>query len=263
MTLGVDIGGTTINLGLVEGAVVVKKVQVPSFAPGAALEETLDYLGDRIADVITPPVKKIGIGVPSVTDPVRGIVYDAVNIPSWKEVHLKETLEKRFGIPVNVNNDANCYALGAAASLGETLPAVVAVTLGTGTGAGIVIDGKIFNGTHCGAGELASVPYESLDYESFCSKKFFTANGVEPKEASQELMDVFGFHLGRFLSVILYAYDADCIILGGGIAHAFDRFRDALWKSLRESFLYSKTLDDLRIVAMPDEDVPLVGAASL
>lgn len=272
MTLGIDIGGTTIHFGLVEGAEVVKKVSTASFAKNATLQETLDYLGDHIASVLVPGVEKIGIGVPSVTDPVKGIVYNAANIPSWKEVHLKEILEKRFGIPVFVNNDANCYALGAASRVkGAT---VLGVTLGTGTGVGIVIDGHLFSGPHCGAGELGAVSYNGLDYESFCSKKYFTGKGVTDiravskeaqngQEEAVELFREFGRHLGEFLAVLMYAYDADNIVFGGGIANTFPLFRDSLWETLKSRFPYENILNDLAIHVMPEEELALVGAASL
>ena len=273
MTLGIDIGGTTINLGLVEGTRVIRKVQVPSFPPTAMLEETLLYLGDRIADIQVPGITRMGIGVPSIVDPAQGIVYDAANIPSWTVVPLKEVLERRFGIPVSVNNDANCYALGAALKLGGAAATVVTVTLGTGIGTGIVIDGKLFSGTHCGAGEICSIPYNGADYESFCSKKFFTMNGTVPKdtalaaergeEKGLALFRSFGEHLGRFLSVVMFSYDADCIVLGGGISHSFPLFRTSMWDSLRSSYPYQCSLDSLDIIPMPEEDTALIGASSL
>ena len=273
MILGIDIGGTTINLGLIEGASVVRKVCVPSFPKGATKDETLTYLGDRIAEILVPGVERIGIGVPSVTDPVKGIVYNAVNIPSWDVVPLKEAMESRFGIPVSVNNDANCYALGAHAMVQEPSNVLVCVTLGTGTGVGIVIDGKLFNGTHCGAGEIGSLPYNGLDYESFCSKKFFTAKGISPREASkaaeegdpaaEALFREFGEHLGAFLAVVMYAYDPDCIVLGGGVAHTFKYFHQAMREQLCRLYPYAPSLESLRIEANPNEDAALVGAAAL
>ncbi len=273
MTLGIDIGGTTINLGLVDGAQVIKKVQIPSFPKTATLEDTLIYLGDQIEQFLVPGVNKIGIGVPSLTDPVKGIVYNAANIPSWDVVPLKDTMEQRFDIPVFVNNDANCYALGAAVKVGKQLPTVVTVTLGTGTGVGIVIDGKLFCGTHCGAGEIGSASYQGTDYESFCSKKYFTTRGLDPRALSQAAaagdetakahFRDFGCRMGEFLALVMYAYDADCIVLGGGIAHTFQHFSEAMWEALRVNYPYQTALDDLKIIAMPDEDTALVGAASL
>lgn len=272
MTLGIDIGGTTISLGLVSGAEVVKKVCVPSFAADATKDQTLRYLGGQIEEILTADVKKIGIGVPSLTDPVQGIVYDAANIPSWDVVPLKERLEKCFGLPVSVNNDANCYALGASIKAGPS-EMLVAVTLGTGTGVGIVPQGKLICGPHCGAGEIGALPYGGQDYESFCSKKFFHAKGVSPKKVAEaaengnhqarEMYREFGRHLGAFLSVVMFAYDPDCVVLGGGIARSYPLFRESMMRSLSEKYPYSKTLADLRILAMPEDEVALIGAASL
>ena len=131
MLLGIDIGGTTINLGLVDGTQIVKSITVRSFPKDATKEQTIDYLADSIKQIITPEVTRIGIGVPTIVDVEKGIVYNATNIPSWDVVPLKEVLERRFGIPVSVNNDANCYALGAARKVEGAPATVVTVTLGT------------------------------------------------------------------------------------------------------------------------------------
>ena len=143
MQLGIDIGGTTINLGLVDHATVIRKDVIPSFGPGATKAETIDYLSEAVRKMIVPEVTGIGIGVPTVVDPVNGIAYNAVNIPSWGEVHLKDELEARFHIPVFVNNDANCFALGASARMDRIYPVLVGITLGTGLGMGVVCDGKL------------------------------------------------------------------------------------------------------------------------
>ena len=273
MTLGIDIGGTTISLGLVEGGQVVKEVCVPSFASNATQEQTLQYLAGQIEALFSPAVEKIGIGVPSVADPEKGIVYDAANIPSWDEVPLKGYLEARFGVPVKVNNDANCFALGAAAMLDGTPRTVVGVTLGTGTGVGIVVNGTLFSGSHCGAGEICSLAYNGADYESFCSKKFFTARGLNPKDVAirayqgdpgaNALFWEFGHHMGELLTAVMYAYDADCILLGGGIAKAFPLFEVPLWDTLREKYPYHRSLEELTIKALSQQNLALIGAALL
>ena len=128
MLLGIDIGGTTINLGLVKDNQIVHKITVPSFAPDATLEETLQHLENAIKQIISPEVTKIGIGVPTYVDSEKGIVYDAMNIPSWTVVPLKERLEKTFNIPIAVNNDANCFVLGAAALLDKPSSVIVGVS---------------------------------------------------------------------------------------------------------------------------------------
>ena len=273
MLLGIDIGGTTINLGLVEGTGIVRKLCVPSFEPNATLEQTIDYLAGRIREIITKDVTRIGIGVPTLVDTDKGIVYDALNIPSWREVHLKDIMQERFGIPVEVNNDANCYVLGAAASLNLHNHVTVGVTLGTGTGVGIVADGKLINGDNCGAGEICSVPYNGKDFESFCSKKFFEANGWGGKEAVQAakegdpkalaFFEEFGHHMGILLSFVMYAYDPGSIVLGGGIANTEPWFRESMMRTLRENYIYPHVLDRLKIYVLPGEDIPMLGASLL
>ena len=155
-TLGIDIGGTNLSLGLVEDGRIIQEIHIPSFRPEMTLDETLDYLSAQIERVFRVGTEKIGVGVPSVVDIEKGIVYDTQNIPSWSVVPLKERLEKRFGVPVAVNNDANCFAMGVyGAYPADAKPGtLVVVTLGTGVGMGIVIDGKLFCGANCGAGEL-------------------------------------------------------------------------------------------------------------
>ena len=273
MLLGIDIGGTTISLGHVDNGQIVKKVCVPSFSRGASQEETLDYLSGRIEDLLTPDTSHIGIGVPTLVDVERGIVYNALNISSWTEVHLKEYLEARFGLPVAVNNDANCYALGAASQMGMDKGTLVCVTLGTGTGIGIVTDGKLFCGDHCGAGEICSLPYEGSIYEAFCSKQFFENQGLDARSTAEAAqagdpaalaqVNTFGRHLGKLLALVMYAYDPSAVVFGGGIAHSFPLFRDAVTATLRDNYIYGYVLDSLKILAMPDADTALLGASLL
>lgn len=273
MLLGIDIGGTTITFGLVSGADIVKRVRIPSFPADATLEETLEYLSDGIASVMTPEIERIGVGVPTLVDVFRGIVYNAANIPSWKEVHLKEYLEDRFSIPVSINNDANCFALGAAAKVGNPAATVVGVTLGTGTGVGIVTGGRLFCGDHCGAGELCTLPYEGSILEAFCSKQFFENRGWNSKKADEAarqgdaaakaLFEEFGFHLGYLLSVVMYAYDPSVIVIGGGVANGHALFHESMMQSLREHYVYPHVLENIDIRIMADEEAALLGASLL
>lgn len=271
MQIGIDIGGTTINLGLVDGGRLASVKTVPSFTPDATKAETLDYLSEAIRQVLVPEVQGIGIGVPTIVDPANGIVYQAVNIRSWDCVHLKDELEARFNLPVRVNNDSNCFALGAAARLDRVYPVMVGITLGTGLGMGVVKDGELFSGTRCGVGELGSAQYNGADYESFCSKKFFTDRAWSGKEASDEadlgnpraieIEKEFGMHIGNLLALVMLAYDPDCIVLGGGVARSWPHFKDSMWETLRKAYPYP--LDFLRIQAMPEGEIPVLGAAQL
>ena len=275
MTLGIDIGGTNLSFGLVENGKVKEGFSVPSFAPGATLSETLEYLASQIRNLIVPSVKKIGIGVPSVVDVKRGIVYDTQNIPSWTVVPLKEYLEAEFDVRVAVNNDANCYALGVygtypADAKPETL---VAMTLGTGLGIGIVNEGKIFSGANCGAGELGCLPYRDSIIEDFTSKKYFTNAGWNSYQAFKAaeagdpaalaLLEEFGRHMGAALCMVMYAYDPDRVALAGGIANNYPFFRQAMENYVRENFPYRKAVERLTIDICTDSNLPVIGAALL
>lgn len=275
MKIGIDIGGTNISLGLVRNGRLISSKQVPSFAAKSSREETLSYLENQIDSIISPEVKGIGVGVPSVVDVKAGIVFDTANIPSWGEVHLKERLEKRYGIPVNVNNDSNCYALGAYMEYApESRPeSMVAMTLGTGVGMGIVLDGKLYCGAHCGAGELACVSFKDMTLEEYCCKNFFLRAGFTPKEAFQKAVDgdgralalfnEYGRNLGVTVCAVLFAYDPQRIVLGGGIVKGETLFRPAMEDFIRKNFPYRKTVEDLNIDIMNDDCIPVIGAASL
>ena len=275
VTLGIDIGGTNLSLGLVENDQVVRGFSVPSFAPDASMEQTLEYLAAQIHKIFVPAVEKIGIGVPSVVDVKKGIVYDTQNIPSWKEVPLKEYLEDRFHVPVAVNNDANCYALGVYGTYpADSKPDVlVAITLGTGMGLGIVDGGRLFCGANCGAGEMGCLPYGDSIVEDYCSKKFFEGAGWDSKEAYRaaeagdpaalELFDEFGRHLGAALCAVMYAYDPDRIALAGGVANNYPFFRQAMEEYVNANFPYRKAVERLTIDVRTDGNLPVIGAALL
>ena len=113
------------------------------------LEESLTYLKAQISKMMTPQTRGIGVGVPSVLDSETGVVYNVANIPSWIEVPLKDILESEFNVPVYINNDSNCFTLGEK-KFGEGRPFkhLVGVTLGTGVGAGIIINDHLYGGSN-------------------------------------------------------------------------------------------------------------------
>lgn len=273
MILGVDLGGTNLCLGLVNDGVVVKTVSVPSFIPSATMEETLEYLAEQISAMMSPEVTKIGIGVPSVVDVDKGIVYDAANILSWKEVHLKAFLEERFGVPVNVNNDANCYAMGAYGTYPEDAKPelLVTVTLGTGIGIGIVDHGRLICGVNCGAGELGYLDYRDSNLEEYCSRQFFDKLGVKAHEVAAAAMEgdaeaigifnEFGRNIGHALIILMYAYDPSHIVLGGGIANALPLFRGTMEEYIKGKFPFPSNFEKLQIDVRTNGEIPIIGAS--
>jgi len=273
MTIGVDLGGTNVRCGLVENGVLVERLSEScrSDQPENVIVEQIKGL---IRQLISPAVKGIGIGVPSVVDIEKGIVYNVQNIPSWKEVHLKDILEAEFGIPVRINNDANCFALGEQrCGEAKNFRNVIGVTLGTGVGSGLIIDNKLYSGSNVGAGEIGCLPYLEHTLEFYCGSSFFpkyhNTTGREAQDLAEsgdekglKIWDEFGKHIGVLVKIILYAYDPDAIIFGGSIARAYHLFEKAMRKEM-ETFDYPETIKKIQIFISTRNDISILGAAAL
>lgn len=273
MTIGVDLGGTNVRAGLVrDGAIIQQKSGL--LHQKESLSSTLSQLIELIRPLADASVSSIGIGVPSVVDVGRGIVYNVANIPSWTEVALRDILEEEFDLPVFVNNDVNCFTLGEHRfGLARSYHSVVGMAIGTGLGSGIILDNQLVVGSNCGAGEIGLLPYRDKNFEYYASAEFFEAiHGTTALEASQAaqqgnpraltLWNEFGFHLGWAIKAVLYAYDPEVIVLGGSISKAYPFFKDAMLASMQD-FAYPVTLRRLKIFQSQREGIALLGAAAL
>lgn len=78
-----------------------------------------------------------------------------------------------------------------------------------------------------------------------------------------KLFKEYAFHLGKLLTMSLYAYDPDVIVIGGGMANSFDLFKDDMMECVKNSFAYKKPLETLKVIAMPSEELPVIGASTL
>jgi glucokinase len=149
--LGVDVGGTKIAVGAVRGAAAHNRVEHPTEL--SSTSALLDGLEATVREVISTAgsPEAIGVGVPSQIEYSTGTVETSVNIP-LTGVSLRSELGRRFGVPVFVDNDANCAALAEA----QLVPCdnVVMLTLGTGVGGGVIVGGRIFRGAHGLGAEL-------------------------------------------------------------------------------------------------------------
>ena len=273
IVLGIDIGGTYLKIGRVENGNIVKQTS-KSVDSKATEEETLFSLFEAIDSIINSDVTAIGIGVPAVVDPITGVVYDVQNIPSWKEVDLKNIMEKRYNLPVYLNNDANCFALGEKIfGKGKDYENFIGLSIGTGIGMGIIINNSLYNGVLCGAGEVGMLPYKDGIMEDYSSSFFFLKNyhqtaeelSLSAAEGNQKALQAyteFGFHLGECIKSILYMYAPEAIILGGSISKSFTLFKESLELSLK-SFAYQKQIEDLKIMTSNKEGIAILGAASL
>jgi glucokinase len=273
MTIGVDLGGTNARVGLVDNGTIVRQRSMV-LQDKDSLSATLAQLIDLIRPFVESSVNSIGIGVPSVVDIDRGIVYNVANIPSWEEVALRDILEKEFDLPVFVNNDVNCFILGEHQfGLAQGYRSAVGMAIGTGLGSGVVIDNQLYTGSNCGAGEIGLLPYLDKNIESYAAGDFFeSVHHTTALEASQaallgvpnalKLWDEFGKHFGNAVKVVLYTYDPEVIILGGSIAKAYPFFRTKMFDSMAD-FAYPVTLRRLKIFQSQNENIALLGAAAL
>lgn len=271
--IGVDLGGTNVRAGKVENHELTKHI---SRAISSRETETvvMQEVFVTIDQVFDQNVQGIGIGVPSVVDVQEGIVYDVANIPSWKKVHLKEQMEQRYGVPVHVNNDANCFALGECHfGKAKDYQNAIGLIIGTGIGAGVVINKKLYNGSNCGAGEFGHIPYQCHDFEYYCSGQRFDRDygfsGKELFEKAQKndrealrIFDLFGLDLGNAIQAILYALDPQIIVLGGSVSNAYPYFQTAMNETLRK-YKYQHALKRLKIERSQNPQIAILGAAAL
>ncbi|MDB5015767.1 MAG: glcK [Mucilaginibacter sp.] len=271
--IGIDLGATNIRGAVVNdeaiSTIISKRIQTKGTE-----EQVLGDVYGLIDALISDDVKAIGIGVPSVVDVKLGIVYDVVHIPSWKEVHLKELLEARYHIPVFVNNDANCFALGEHYfGKGKDVAGMVGLTIGTGLGAGIIINNHLYAGQNCGAGEFGMVDYLDQNYEYYCSGSFFQnvyglngedvfKNAQNGDQTALKLYHELGVHLGNAIKMIMYTYDSELIILGGSVPSAYEYFEKTMWERIK-TFGFPKSIERLQIKTSQLANSGILGAAAL
>lgn len=271
--IGVDIGGSNMKAGKVVNGSVVQSHLV-EVGRNDTEEATLDKLFESINKVMTNAVEAIGIGVPAVVDPESGIVYDVQNIPAWTKVALKDLVYQKYKVPVFINNDANCFALGEKYfGKAQAYTNCVALSLGTGLGMGILIDNKLYNGVLCGAGEIGMLPYKNGIMEHYTGSFFFEKTYGESAKAlfnralegdslALQAFNEYGKHLGEATKAILYLFAPEMIVLGGSISNAYPFFKDAVMHSLG-SFAYQKQLEHFKIETSDLVDSPILGAAAL
>ena len=159
--VGVDLGGTSIKLGIVsQKGKIIKKTAVDTKAvdgPQSVIAQ-IKYGINILLHKNKFKIQGIGIGSPGTVSLKNGIVENPPNFPGWKKINLGMIIKKEFNANVHIDNDANAAAIGEMIfGAGKKLDSFVMVTLGTGVGGGIVFNRKIFRGEHGGAGEVGHV----------------------------------------------------------------------------------------------------------
>jgi glucokinase len=273
MNIGVDIGGTNIRAGIELGGSITRQHK-RLLENKESLSSTLSQLVELIRPLTKFPVKGIGIGVPSVVNVDKGIVYNVMNIPSWEEVALRDIIQDEFNLPVSINNDVNCFILGEHRfGLAKKYKSVIGMAIGTGLGSGIIIDNQLYTGNNCGAGEIGMLPYKDSILENYVCNRFFedtfhsdarTAHeaAVSGDRQAISIWEEFGTHLGAVIKTVMYTYDPEAIVLGGSIAKAHPFFKNSMLDSLKD-FAYPESVRRLTVLLSENENIALLGAAAL
>jgi glucokinase len=271
--IGVDLGGTNVRAAHIssEG---IEKMNIEAVKSKGSVQEVLDQIYGLIEQLGLEGIEGIGLGVPGPVDEAKGIVYELINIPAWKKVEVKKIFEERFGIPVKVQNDANCFAVAEKFyGKGQGYRSFIGLIVGTGMAGGIFINDQLYTGPNSMAGEFGMMKYLDKFYEYYsCGQFFNNVYGITGKEAYQraisndkqaiEMWKEFGHHLGAAIEAILYAYDPEKIILGGSVGQSLSLYEDYIWEALG-NFAFKNSLKNLKIEASELDNPGLLGAAAL
>lgn len=286
--IGIDFGGTKIKFGVVTSAqkITGDTLTLPTRSERSA-NEILHTMIEGIEQIVmqsglrTNEIDGIGIGSPGPLDLKRGIILDPPNLPTLHNFPLKARLESHFNLPVEINNDGNCFVLGEAVfGVGKDFSIVCGVTLGTGFGCGIVFDQKIYAGATGTAAEVWCTPYTDSSFEEYGSARnvvriyqritrqtldakaiYNLAQQGEPN--ALVTFSEYGQHLGKILSVLVNILDPDIVVIGGSVSNAWEFFQSSLIEQLHK-YINKGPREHVTVQqASLGDDAGLLGAAAL
>lgn len=303
MYIGIDVGGMSIKAGVVnhEGKIIAKSaVPTPVNDNDAFLKAMLECVKKAVSEagIKTEDIESFGIGSPGIVNRNEGILIEANNI-GYSDVPVREYLQKNFGdIPVLVENDANCAALGEFYN-SESSGDFVFITLGTGVGGGIVINGKLFTGSNGAAGELGHIVTHADGIKCSCGRSgcweayaSVTAliretqehrseiKGISPDEKisgrtvfdlakdgdadAQRVRDAWIDEVAIGLVDIVNIFRPDELVIGGAISKEGDVILKPICRYINENSYCAARLPKQKVVASRiGGDAGIIGAALL
>ena len=302
---GADIGGTTVKLGLfTPGGDIVKKWEIPTRKEDNGNHILPDIAASIKSEMAERNLNKdniigIGAGAPGPVDK-DGVIYKAVNL-GWGVLNMKQELNKLTDLPVRAGNDANVAALGEMwKGGGEGFKDLVVVTLGTGVGGGVIIDGKVVAGCIGGGGEIGHIHIEDNEEESCtcgnkgCLEQYTSATGIvrlanrrlkkdnmdsmlrngevsaktvfDAVKAGDplaiEIAEEFGRYLGKGLAIIAGVTNPEVFVIGGGVSKAGNVLIDYVQKYYKQ-YVFHASKDAKFKLATLGNDAGIYGAAKL
>lgn len=300
---GVDIGGTSVKLGLfdVEGN-VLDKWEIPTRTENGGekiLPDIADSIREKMKQIDKDFVAGVGVGAPGPVDG-KGIVHRAVNL-GWGTFSIKDTLEDLLNMPVMAGNDANVAALGEMwMGGGQGYRDLVVVTLGTGVGGGIIIDGKMLTGATGAGGEIGHIHVNDEEEEvcgcgnKGCLEQYSSATGItrlanqllassdkdsvlrggevsaktvfdavkERDPLAVEVAEKFGKYLGDGLASIACVVNPEAIVIGGGVSKAGEILIDFIRPHYEKNVFHGSRQVKFSLATLGN-DAGIYGAAKL
>src|SRR6185295_12544683 len=303
LVFAVDLGGTHLRVALVDetGRILKQlKQETPKGDSADCIINALASAAEQWSDE-KQRVIATSIMVPGAVDSEKAVVLQAPNLPSLVNFGLKAALEQRLGWPVFLENDANAAAvgemwLGAARGCRD----VMSVTLGTGVGGGVILDGKLWRGSHGSAGEIghttvdpfsglkckcgnigclelfasataivrmtretmSSFPETSLQSADLTAEKVYDA-GQKGDELALAVFKRMGMYLGIGLANLINLIDPQIIVITGGVVNGWDLFSGEMYRQVEER-AFRTTAQQLKIApAECGDNAGLLGAARL
>jgi glucokinase len=284
--IGIDLGGSAIKLGRFdqEGnclqSLTVPTPQPPN--PEAVLADMVGAIAQLDPDQQSVA---IGVGTPGPTDAAGRIARVAINLVGWQDVPLADWLEAKTGKPTILANDANCAGLGEYwLGAGRSCQHLIMLTLGTGVGGAVILDGKLFVGHYGTAAELGLITLNpdgpkcnsgnrgSLE-QHVSIQAIRRITGLEPDELGRRAQasdreaiafwQQYGRDLGAGLASLVYVLTPETIILGGGISASARFFLPTVLTELEQRVLPSSRSGLKVVTAALGNQAGIVGAAKL
>ncbi len=281
MQLGIDIGGSSLRIGLVEKRRIIKKIKEPI---KKTKKEIIAQIENNVRKFNGYEFKEIGIGIPGTTKNNKVVFSPHAALEG---TNLKQVLEKTLKKKVSVKNDADCFALGEAVfGAGKGKKFLVGITLGSGVGSGIVINGKIYRGK----GNASESGHMTIDYNgpksacgsSGCIEEYISRKGIlrlanehrlkveNPLELfglaekgnskAKKVFEEMGYYLGIYLANLSNILDPEIIVIGGNISNAWKYFETPMKKEFKKRALDKNLI--IRKSALGD-DAGIFGASLL
>ena len=274
--LCIDIGGTTFSFAIFINKskyFISKKYNIRKYNNVYFfLKDLVNYIEEKISQINITEKLKIGIACPGPLNSKTGEILNTPNLKFLQNVNLVSELKKLLNYEIKIENDANVYSLGAYNSLKIKSNVFIGITLGTGIGFGIIINGKLFKGSSGMAGEYEPSPLSNnLSWSELVGYKFFENqslksfnknytpkelyNFVETSEKNKnecsKIWEKYGYNIGLCLSHVTNMLNPDCISIGGGVSGARKYFHSSLIKSLKNN---CHIYDENKIKILYDEE---------